>query len=227
MSGLPFLTDDGSHSLRSTQFGDAYHSTHGALQESRHIFLEAGLLPLLREPGRNALRVLEMGFGTGLNALLSREAARDYPSVQLDYTTYERYPVATEVAAALNYCDLLGISPDRLDQLHDAPWGLTAGLDANFQFTKEPVDFLAAELPAGAADLIYYDAFAPETQPELWTEEAMRHCARSLSGGGVLVTYCAKGQFKRNLRAAGFRVEALPGPVGKREITRAYLVDLA
>ena len=219
-----FQTDDGSHSLHSARFAAAYHSTHGALSESDHIFIKAGLLPYLT-PGRRALHILEMGLGTGLNALLTWKTCLQHPEIRVTYTSYERFPISVQQAEALNYPGLLNVPKKAFLALHEAAFGKKTELSAHFSFTKHQQDFLSAS-PVRSVDLIYYDAFAPEQQPELWTADAMRHCARWLKPGGTLVTYCAKGQFKRNLREAGFRVEALPGPVGKREITRANLVDL-
>lgn len=219
------LTADGSHSLRSGRFSAAYHSIHGALDESRHIFIQAGLLPLL-ESSPSRVDILEMGLGTGLNAFLTLQLSAAYPEIAFHYTSFERYPISVECAKDLNYAELLEISPEVFLAIHRAESGNIISLLPNFHLQKRSEDFLSAS-PDRDYDLIYYDAFAPEQQPELWTEEAMRHCASWLHHGGRLVTYCAKGQFKRNLRAAGFRVVALPGPVGKREITRADLVDLA
>ncbi|MCP9235709.1 tRNA (5-methylaminomethyl-2-thiouridine)(34)-methyltransferase MnmD [Lewinella sp. JB7] len=221
-SPTPFLTADGSHSLRSPA-GISYHSTHGAIQESQHIFIEYGLLPLLRDEHPRDLNILEMGFGTGLNALLVRAVAANHPGTRFAYTTFERYPVGGEQVRQLNYPARLGLPAERFFQLHDAPWGEPTQLDANFVLHKRREDFLGTgPHPARPVELIIYDAFAPENQPELWTPEAMRQCYAWLKPGGRLLTYCAKGQFKRNLRVAGFRVERLPGPVGKREITRAF-----
>ncbi|MBB4078487.1 tRNA U34 5-methylaminomethyl-2-thiouridine-forming methyltransferase MnmC [Lewinella aquimaris] len=221
----PFVTDDGSHSLRCSRFGVSYHSTHGAIQESRHIFIEAGLLPLLEEDLPPTLRIIEMGFGSGLNALLVRQIAQEFPSTCFHYATFELYPIEVKQAVALNYPDLLRLPPALFQQLHRTPWDSPRRLDPNFDLWKRRQDFLALSkqdpLYAEPADLIFYDAFAPENQPELWTVAAMRQCHALLRPGGRLLTYCAKGQFKRNLRKAGFAVEALPGPIGKREITRA------
>ena len=219
-----FTTADGSHSLRSDHFGAAYHSTHGALNESVHIFIEAGLRPLLVD-GPQSVEVLEMGLGTALNALLTWQVARQREGLTVHYTSFETHPVGAERAAELNYPDLLDLPREDFLLLHRLPFGATHRLSGNFFFTKRQEDFLSAP-PQSTFHLIYYDAFAPEQQPELWTAEAMLHCRRWLREGGRLVTYCAKGQFKRNLRSAGFAVEALPGPIGKREITRANLVDL-
>ena len=219
-----FLTGDGSHSLRSVRFGAAYHSTHGAVQESRHIFIEAGLRPIL-ERANNPVTVLELGFGTGLNAVLTWQLADRLAEVMVRYISFEPYPIGISEAAALNYPQRIGMSPDSFLRLHEQPTADGVALSEYFSLHRRAEDFLSAN-PSPVADLIYYDAFAPEQQPELWTVEAMRHAARWLRPGGSLVTYCAKGQFKRNLRAAGFRVTALPGPVGKREITRGDLIDL-
>ncbi|CAH0999732.1 tRNA 5-methylaminomethyl-2-thiouridine biosynthesis bifunctional protein MnmC [Neolewinella maritima] len=220
----PFVTEDGSHSLRSLRFGVNYHSTHGALQESRHIFIDAGLRPLLAGAPAQ-VRIVEMGFGSGLNALLLRQLAEEMPDTRFTYTTYEQYPITPEQASRLNYPDLLECPQAWLADLHAADWDVPVDLTANLSFRKVAGDFLALAEPDGIAgdlaDVIFYDAFAPENQPELWTVAAMQRCHALLRTGGRLVTYCAKGQFKRNLRQVGFRVEALPGPVGKREITRA------
>ena len=139
-----FLTNDHSHSLRSQQFGVSYHSTHGALQESRHIFIDAGLRPLLTDE-RTTLRILEMGLGTGLNALLVRLVARQYPRTSFDYTSYEQYPITSERARDLNYPQLLSVEASDLLQLHDAPWGEAVSLENNFTFTKRHEDFLSID----------------------------------------------------------------------------------
>ena len=225
MSPEVFLTDDGSHSLRSARFSAAYHSTHGAVQESRHVFLEAGLREVMHA-ATEAVTVIELGFGTGLNALLSWQLADRLATHPVHYVAFEPYPISAGEAALLNYPDLLGIAPADFLRLHEAPVVRRLPLSPFFHLSRTTEDFLSAQ-PFLRGDVLYYDAFAPEQQPELWTLSAMRHAAGWLRPGGALVTYCAKGQVKRNLRAAGFRVTALPGPVGKREITRGHLVDLA
>ncbi len=217
------LTGDDSHTLRSHRFGVAYHSHNGALAESRHVFLTYGVEPLL-EAGRKRLDVLEVGLGTGLNALLVRDLARRYPGSDIHYLAYELFPIDPEEATALNYCGLLGLPASDLADLHQLPFGQPRQLEPNFTFTVRQADFLGADAGASfteTADLIFYDAFAPVTQPEFWTVDALRQCYDRLRPGGYLVTYCAKGQVKRNFREAGFRVEPLLGPPGKREMTRA------
>lgn len=217
------LTADGSHSLLSRRFSVEYHSIHGAIQESRHVFMAAGLLPLLQQ-GPAEVRILEMGFGTGLNALLVRQVAREYPAVQFYYETYEQFPIAVTEVAALNYPTALQVAPQLFYALHDSGWEVVHQLDDNFAFRKNRADYLTqTERPYAPAsfDLLFYDAFAPRSQPELWTPQAMVVNWEALKLGGSLVTYCAKGQFKRDLKTVGFTVEGLPGPPGKREMTKA------
>ncbi len=216
------VTGDGSHTLRTSspalpEARVTYHSRHGAVQESRHIFVNQGLHPLI-EAGYSTIQVLELGFGTGLNALLFHAEAQRFPQLSVHYTTFEPHPIDPSLAARLNFTDVLGADAGAMLNLHALPWATTHQLGANFTFTKYQRDFRTA---GGSADLLLYDAFAPEDQPELWTVDALRFAHERLSPGGRLLTYCAQGQFKRNLRSVGFRVEGLPGPPGKREITRA------
>ncbi|SEQ80407.1 tRNA (5-methylaminomethyl-2-thiouridine)(34)-methyltransferase MnmD [Neolewinella agarilytica] len=216
------LTADGSHSVRSGHFGVDYHSVHGAVQESQHVFIKMGLQPLL-EKDPPQIRILEMGFGTGLNALLVRLIADQRPDIQFFYRSFEQFPLPAEVIGGLNYPAVLGVSPTKLTSLHEAKWEEPASLSDNFSLAKYQTEFprkSAEIISSGWADLIFYDAFAPASQPELWEPEAMKECYRLLSDGGQLVTYCAKGQFKRDLKSVGFRVECPAGPPGKREMTR-------
>ncbi|TXF91536.1 tRNA (5-methylaminomethyl-2-thiouridine)(34)-methyltransferase MnmD [Neolewinella aurantiaca] len=219
------LTTDGSHTLRSQQFGVEYHSVHGAVQESMHVFINTGLLPLL-ERGDKEVRILEMGFGTGLNALLVRQIAQQRPDINFVYHTYEQYPVSPVEVAALNYPGQIGVAANVFFELHDCGWNDSIALDPNFTFCKRRADYLTdTDRPyaPGAVDLIFYDAFAPSSQPEFWEPEGLAVSYAALSPGGVLVTYCAKGQFKRNLRSVGFTVVPMPGPPGKREMTKGIV----
>lgn len=220
------LTADGSHTLRSQQFGVDYHSTHGAIQESRHVFLKAGLIPLL-ENGQTVIEILEMGFGTGLNALAVRQLAEEWPEVTFNYTTFELFPVTKADIAGINYPELMGVPLAWLTELHAAEWETSVEITSTFTLRKLRQDFLRVTprpYDLHSFDVIFYDAFAPRSQPEFWTQDAMGICLAALKPGGVFVTYCAKGQFKRDLRDAGFKVEALPGPPGKREMTRGRVV---
>lgn len=214
------LTSDGSHTILSSRYGVSYHSRFGAVQESLHIFIESALR--YKAMQQNQLSVLEMGFGTGLNALLTlREARRR--GLQLDYSTVEAYPISAEQARQLNFIDVLNV-PELKEpflHMHDAPWGEMVPLMDGFTFTKWNClfeEFQREEL----FDVIYFDAFAPNTQPELWEIPLLEKMYQALRPGGVLTTYSAKGSVKRNLKAIGFTLESLEGPPGKREMTRAH-----
>ena len=215
-----FLTDDGSHSVHSEQFSVNYHSTHGAIQESKHIFIDAGLKHFAQKSPKNDITVLEMGFGTGLNALLTYLAA-EQNSWQINYIALEAYPLSKEQFLALNY-------PEKLEKpesqavflkMHEATWNEKHPLSKNVNFTKIKADFKDIDFK-NVADVIYFDAFSPESQPELWNETMMQIVYDALREGGVMTTYCAKGSVKRALKSVGFQLESLKGPVGKREISR-------
>jgi len=197
-----------------------YHSIHGAIQESKHVFIEAGLKSLLPVEG-TALNVFEMGFGTGLNALLTIiESERLQRKIY--YETVEQFPVDTGEVRSLNYCEQL----DREDlqpifeQLHSCEWEKKVNITENFGFNKSRTNLLNLET-SETFELIYFDAFAPNTQPELWTNEIFEKMFAMLEPGGILVTYCSKGDVRRAMQAAGFIVEKHPGPRGKREMIRA------
>ena len=220
-------TADGSPTLYVPALDEHYHSRHGAAQESRHVFIEAGLRPLLAGRGQDSppLRVLEVGLGTGLNALLSLAATEATPTA-IHYDGYETFPLPPAAVAAL--APQWANNP-RLSQafahLHAAPWGDAVALAPGFTLAKMRAQVESADLPGATYDLIYFDAFAPEKQPELWTEGVFTKLYAAAAPGAVLVSYCAQGQFRRNLRAAGWLTEKLPGPPGKREMTRASKPD--
>lgn len=213
-----FLTDDGSHSLMSEIFGDSYHSKFGAIQESQHVFIDTAL-NCQTAKGRTDLTILEIGFGTGLNALMTyREALKQ--SLKIHYTTFEKYPLSIEQSNDLNYAEQLGISPTVLQTLHSCNWDEDVAINAHFVFNKQKKDCQDIDLH-NFADIVYFDAFAPQIQPELWEEAFLQKIFDALKPDGVLTTYCAKGTVKRALKAVGFQIESLEGPVGKREMTRA------
>lgn len=212
-------TQDGSHSIFSPTFGVSYHSKYGAIQESQHVFIEAGLFEasLIKK----SIRVLEIGFGTGLNALMTRIEA-DRRQLEIEYTSVENFPVPISEALQLNYPETLQETGYRQDfeSMHQVEWGIKSEIGANFTFTKLRQTFESLQFNA-SFDLIYFDAFAPSAQPELWEAEVLGIMYDALAENGIFVTYCAKGAVKRTLKALGFTVEALPGPPGKREMTRA------
>ena len=219
-------TEDGSLTLFVPALGEHYHSTHGARQESAHVFIEAGLRPVLEtglgQPGVRPLHLLEVGLGTGLNALLTLQAAQA-AGAAVAYEGFETRPLPAPVVAELAK-EWAGQSPETgalFAKLHARPWNERHPLAPDFSLTKTLAPVQHAALPAGHYDLIYFDAFAPEKQPELWTAEVFAQLYAAAAPGAVLVSYCAQGQFRRNLRATGWRTEKLPGPPGKREMTRA------
>ena len=212
-------TGDGSHTVEIPGLNVTYHSRHGAVQESMHVFVEAGFREALRRFGGAPLSVFEMGFGSGLNALLTAIEARKV-SVPVEYFAVEAFPLKEEEAAALNYGALLG-ERALFNALHAAPWDMETRISGQFLLRKEEGTLQDLQMTT-LFHVIYFDAFAPATQPELWTEERFRQLYERLVPGGILVTYCSKGDVRRALQAAGFTVEKLQGPPGKREMLRAH-----
>lgn len=217
-------TSDGSNTFYSPRFKEIYHSLHGARQEAEHIYIRAGLAAkCLAQPSQ--INLLEMGLGTGLNALLTYLATAHMVNLRINYTALEKYPLVRSEVTQLNYVALLGevVSAPIFEAIHQCVWGSEQQLGSHFFLQKKEVDLQTVILPACFFDVVYFDAFGPEAQPELWTIEIFRKLFQAMAPGGILVTYCAKGQVRRNLKEAGFRVEKLPGPPGKREITRAWV----
>lgn len=210
----PITTADGSHSLLHTSLGETYHSRHGARQESLHVFIQHGLAPV----STASLSILEVGFGTGLNAWLTWQHAL-MTGQTIRYTALETYPLPREIWGALNY--VAGTDTHLFHALHESPWNAWHPLDDRMTLYKWRASVLDENVDAAAYDVIYFDAFAPNRQPELWQQPVIEKMVQALVPGGVFVTYCAKGQLKRDLRTAGMVVEALPGPPGKREMVRA------
>lgn len=213
------ITGDGSSTIYVPDLNEHFHSVHGAVQESMHVFIRHGLLTVPWLTG--TLRVLEMGFGTGLNALLTFYATGSLKT-NVEYQAIDALPLKKEVIKQLNYPDVLdyeGISEFFL-QLHNAPWGKRTRMDHRFFLTKLNARVQDVILD-GFFDLVYYDAFSPDVQPECWDQEIFTGIFNHMANGGVLVTYSAKGAVRRSLQQAGFRVERLPGPPGKREMIRA------
>ena len=207
------VTEDGSHTVEGKN-GVTYHSRFGALQESSHIFISAGL----KMAPANPLRVFEMGFGTGLNALLTFLEGRP-----VHYEAVETEPLPRDLARELNYCEVLG-RPDKrpaFERMHSVEWEKTVEIIPGFGLFKSRKD-IRNYILREPADLVYYDAFDPAAQPELWTEEVFGHLFGQLAPGALLVTYCSKGAVRRALQAVGFKTEKLPGPPGKREFLRAH-----
>lgn len=210
-------TDDGSPTLFNSKLNEHYHSTFGALSESTHVFIQNGLAHVLQFS--NSPAVLEIGFGTGLNALLTAIYLQEHTDIeQINYHASEPFPLSEEIVAQLNYVPAhLHLNID----LHKQAWDNQTHYYQNFMLTKYAKGIQQCALPASFFDVIYFDAFAPDIQPELWEESVFSQLFATLKEGGCLVTYCAKGSVRRAMRAAGFTTERLPGAPGKREMTRA------
>lgn len=210
-------TSDGSQTLYLKDKDETYHSRHGAIQESRHVFIEAGLKPLI-ESGKKEISILEAGFGTGLNALLTFIEA-EKSRTTINYTSLEAFPVSADIVSQLDYGNALN-SEHVFRKMHSLTWNENHSISEFFSLKKiegKLEDFNAEE----KFDLIYFDAFSPRVQPELWTEEIFKKMYALAAPGAILVTYCSKGDVRRAMIAAGFTVEKLPGPPGKREMLRA------
>lgn len=203
-------TADGSDTLRHPVTGDTYHSLRGALGESLHVFIDSGLSAVKK----STISVLEVGFGSGLNAWLTLEYA-ERRGITVEYTGVELYPVDIATASRLTYTD-----DPLFMELHESPWEVPAPITSYFTLIKTGTDFAATEFNR-TFDIVYFDAFAPDTQPELWTADIFSKLHNAINPGGILVTYSAKGSVKRALREAGFEVERLPGALGKRHMLRA------
>ncbi|HTF19015.1 MAG TPA: tRNA (5-methylaminomethyl-2-thiouridine)(34)-methyltransferase MnmD [Chryseolinea sp.] len=208
-------TGDGSHSLFLPEMDETYHSRHGAIQESQHVFIQHGLRYWLGKTRTRSLAIFEVGFGTGLNAWLTNQVARQ-ERLHIRYFSIEAYPIQRDVWTQLNYAPL----DDSFRMLHEVPWNTMTKIDEHFSIHKIHGKLETQPMPA-PVDLIYFDAFAPNKQPELWSFPVLEKVCSALLASGVFVTYCAKGQLKRDLRALGLHTETLPGPPGKKEMVRA------
>lgn len=223
MSHLQIIsTTDGSHSLLNTELNETYHSVHGALTESLHVFIKHGLDSFCERFSNNPVNILEVGFGTGLNALLTAQRAA-LINRNIHYTTLEAFPLSEEIWSQLNYAG----SPDAknlFQEIHRADWSRMQKISPTFNLLKCKCKFQEADLLPGSFDIVYYDAFAPSKQPEMWNYTILEKVVHFLRPGGIFVTYCAKGQLKRDLTALKMQVETLPGPPGKKEMVKALKI---
>jgi len=213
------LTADGSHTLFIPELDEHYHSVNGAIQESDHVFIRAGL----HSTSKSKITVFEVGFGTGLNAFLTLLDARTSEK-EIHYISLESYPLSLSITEKLNYADnYLADEKSLFEKLHKAEWGKSVKITPSFYLTKLNADFTSFNfsLIKEPVDLIYFDAFAPDKQPDMWSQHLFDQLYKITSDGGILTTYCAKGIVRRMMQHAGYTVERLPGPPGKREMLRA------
>ena len=209
------ITNDGSHSIYNPKINETYHSKHGAIVEAEHVFIKNGF----KAVNKKELTILEVGFGTGLNALLTAQQAES-KRVKVDYHTMELYPVNKESYVQLNFTDLIGLEKENLLGLHNCKGEEKEEISEHFTFTKNEISLEEYQTNV-KFDIIYFDAFSPEKQPELWNDTIFKKMYQFLKEDGFLVTYCAKGVVKRTMKAVGFEIIVLDGPPGKRQMTRA------
>ena len=221
------VTSDGSHSLRFPAVGEGYHSVHGAMSEAVHVYIAPCFEPQAK--ANPSVEVLEVGFGTGLNTFLTLCKSMEY-GVAVNYTAVETYPLVEELYSRLNYPEVykklygndLGLDLEPLFlKLHTAEWGREVAVTPNFRLTKIRGMVQEVVLPANTFHCVYYDAFAPQYQPELWTADLFARIVAAMCDGALLTTYCCKGDVKRALKANGLKITKLPGFANKREMLSA------
>ena len=224
------MTKDGSHSLWMPELNETYHSTHGAIQEAKHVFIHHGLLHWLHNQAQSSINILEVGLGSGLNALLTYLALLT-KHVQTTYTGLEPYPIPWEYVQRFNYIAQLtqktssSITHKDLQaifgKLHQQNTTTSCRLSDHFILKKRNCSLQAFSAPPNTFDVVYFDAFSPNKQPAMWSVDLLQKVCQMMKRHGVLVTYCAQGKLKRLLKQLGMHVETLPGPPGKKEMTRA------
>ena len=218
------LTKDGSHTVWVPELEESYHSFHGAIAESEHVFVTNGIDHYFNTHEPAEIAVLEVGFGTGLNALMACHYSQQKRQ-RIKYTTLEPYPLDWDCASKLNYPEQLGHLQSNFwfTELHRTKWGQIEWLNPYFSFLKilEPIQ---EHTSSNRYQVCLFDAFAPSKQSDIWDLKVLEVVRRCLTRTGTIVSYCAQGQFKRNLKQLGFEVETLAGPPGKKEMTRARLI---
>jgi tRNA U34 5-methylaminomethyl-2-thiouridine-forming methyltransferase MnmC len=211
---------DGSHTLFLPHLNETYHSLHGAIIESEYVFIKMGLEQIAES--REEIHILEVGFGTGLNALLTYIFSMSFGK-KIFYHTLEPFPIPAEVYEKLNYIEIIGKEELKSSflKMHEAEAGIEMQVSNEFSFVRYQSTLENFSPTSLKVDLIYYDAFAPSKQPEVWSLDNLNKIKGLMNENGILVTYCASGQFKRDLKEIGFSVEVLQGPPGKKQMTRA------
>lgn len=213
------ITEDGSHTLQSNQINDTYHSTHGAITEANTVYIHNGLHYCF-DTFNEDIHLLEVGFGTGLNALLTCMEA-DRMQRKVIYYTLEPFPIAVEEALSLNYGELACDESHCFAKIHQAAWTVPVPITPFFTLIKLSEPLQTIDFGCSRFHLVYFDAFGPDKQPELWRPEMLGKVTSSMGKNGIFTTYSTKGEVKRALKSQGLAVEKLPGPPGKREVLRA------
>lgn len=212
-------TSDGSSSIEIEEWGETYHSVHGAVQEAKHVYIKNGLEKI----SQSKIKILEMGFGTGLNAFLTVLEAKKTQK-EIEYHSVEGFPLTIEEVKGLNYVALAENEEEKqiFNQLHSSAWNEPQSLTRQFVLHKILSTFENVDLQENYFDLIYFDVFGYPYQPDLWSVDVFDKMYKTLKEGGILTTYACRGAIKRAMKSAGFTVEVCPGPPGKREMTIAY-----
>lgn len=217
------ITGDGSPTIYLPELDEHYHSVHGALQEAQHVFIKNGLLEFKNQ---KEINILEIGFGTGLNCFLTCIEGLKYPQLKINYIGVESNPLSNSELIELNYTSL--IEHEKSNELYrlicEVPWQNMQTISSNFNLKKIESKLQNLSLTENQIDIIFYDAFGPRAQKDMWEIECFVPLYSYLKQKGLLVTYCAQGQFKRNLKQIGFQIEARQGPPGKREMTLAWKI---
>lgn len=211
------ITADGSSTIHLADWNESYHSKHGAIQEANHVFIKMGLSFF---NDKKEINILEIGFGTGLNALLTLLNA-EKNKLKVSYEAVEAFPVETAETQSINFPEQLQLDRTLFNQLHQVEWDKSHQISTCFSFKKRKLFFDQVD-DVNKFDLIYFDAFGPRVQPELWSEGIFRLMFNALKSQGVLVTYSSNSNARRAMLAVGFQIEKLPGPPGKREMLRAF-----
>jgi len=213
-------TSDGSHTIYNSELNETYHSLHGSINESNTVYIQNGLEYYIKKKSRKKINILEVGFGTGLNFLLTNiffERRKE----NIFYHTIEPYPLPNEVIEKLNYVSEVGEQyKDIFSLSHNLENDKKNYISENLEFLKSETS-LENTILTDKYDIIFYDAFAPSKQPSMWKRINLEKIFSHMKNGSVLVTYCSSGQFKRDLKSIGFKVDVLPGPKGKKEMVRA------
>lgn len=207
-------TGDGSKTIHYEEWDESYHSTSGGVEEAEHVYVNQ---VRVRIGDRKEISILEMGFGTGLNAFLTLRLAKEL-NIKVNYVGIEAYPVTKEESEALNYTSLWEDGKKAFDQMQAAKWGEKTEVHPDFSVTKIEAKFEDWEPIKDTFDFIFFDAFGPIVQPKLWTIPIFQKMYDSAKNGAFILTYCAKGQVRRDLGSVGFAMERIPGPPAKRHM---------
>lgn len=213
-------TSDGSHTLYNKKLNETYHSIHGAIQESEHIYIESGIKHFTNTQKKKNIQILEVGFGTGLNFLLTYKFSLSH-TYTIHYNTIESNPLKMEIVNKLNYIDMLGEKyRDVFTLMHSQKSDEEIGVSSKLFFNKQILR-LEEFQSKKKYDIIFFDAFAPSKQPDIWSAKNLQKVYNAMEKDAILVTYCSSGKFKKTLKELGYKVEVISGPPGKKEMVRA------